>query len=73
MYKLQYGSNANSLYRKINGEWLPIGFWAIGCKNFNSERAYRHLSQTERQDAKPDISKLNFNEMMGFINLKSTV
>lgn len=61
MYKLIYGSIMNCLCMKINQEWFPIGHWAIGSKNFNSERAYRHLSQAEGQDAKPDISNLNIN------------
>lgn len=57
MYKVEYGNRLNKLLVKIQNEFIPIGFFSVGSKNYNTERAYRHLNGFQELSINEMISK----------------
>ena len=53
--------NENIIY---NSDGLPIGFYSVGSKNFNTERALHFLNKN-----KP---KLNFNDFKSVMENRSS-
>jgi len=67
MYKIEYKQKANVLKINFDNGWLPIGFFSIGNKNFNVERAYRFLNfeaEGQTQAEGQTLSFLDFKSVM---------
>lgn len=66
MYKLEYKQRENLLKEKLESEFITIGVWSNTGgfnKDFNAERAYRHLNG----------NRANLASMISTINSRSTI